>query len=122
MGSYWIDTLVLKNRGKYLRYSAASSLSLRGNPTQAQEVAIRISGAIAGESTQKVNIPSTHHNPYLSHYIICHLPLVFLSPQLILVVLFALSLYPLSLCLPLLPVLVCSYGWNSCLFITKQRT
>ena len=29
---------------------------------------------------QKVNIPSTHHNPYLSHYIICDLPLVFLSP------------------------------------------
>ena len=28
----------------------------------------------------KVNIPSTHHNPYLPHYIICHLPLVFLSP------------------------------------------
>ena len=78
--SYWIDTLVLKNWGKYLRYSAASSFPLRGKPTQAQEVARRISGAVAGESTQKVNIPSTHHNPYLSHYIICHLPLVFLSP------------------------------------------
>ena len=47
---------------------------------QAQDVATRISGAVAGESMQKVNIPSTHHNPYLSHYIICHLPLVFLSP------------------------------------------
>ena len=80
MASYWIDTLVLKNRGKYLCYSAASSLPLRANPTQAQEVARRISGVVAGESTQKVNIPSTHHNPYLSHYIICHLPLVFLSP------------------------------------------
>src|SRR3954467_695066 len=40
----------------------------------------RISGAVAGEPTQKVNIPSTHHNPYLPHYISCHLPLVFLSP------------------------------------------
>ena len=103
MASYWIDTLVLKNWGKYLRYSAASSFPLRGNPTQAQEVARRISGAVAGEayakssqdllsrqraisgtvageSTQKVNIPSTHHNPYLSHYISCHLPLIFLSP------------------------------------------
>ena len=29
--SYWIDTLVLKNWGKYLRYFAASSLPLRGN-------------------------------------------------------------------------------------------
>src|SRR3954463_4266107 len=47
---------------------------------QTQEVARRISGAVAGESTQKVNIPSTHHNPYLSHYISCHLPFVFLSP------------------------------------------
>ena len=46
----------------------------------AQEVARRISGIVVGESTQKVNIPSTHHNPYLSHYIICHLPLFFLSP------------------------------------------
>ena len=64
---------------------------------QAQDVARRISGAVAGESTQKVNIPSTHHNPYLSHYIICHLPLVFLSPQFTLAVLFALSLYPPSL-------------------------
>ena len=26
------------------------------------------------------DIPSTHHNSYPSHYIICHLPLVFLSP------------------------------------------
>ena len=32
--SYWIDTLVLKNWGKYLRYFAASSLPLRGKPTQ----------------------------------------------------------------------------------------
>ena len=48
---------------------------------QAQDVARRISGAVAGESTQKVNIPSTHRNPYLSHYIICHLPLIFLSPN-----------------------------------------
>ena len=54
--------------------------SSRENQRSAQEVARRISGAVAGESTQKVNIPSTHHNPYLSHYIICHLPLILLSP------------------------------------------
>ena len=40
VASYWIDTLVLKNWGKYLRYSAASSFPLRGKPTQAQEVAV----------------------------------------------------------------------------------
>ena len=34
VASYWIDTLVLKNWGKYLRYFAASSLPLRGKPTQ----------------------------------------------------------------------------------------
>ena len=52
----------------------------RENQRSAQEVARRISGTVAGESTQK----STHQvpitNPYLPHYIICHLPLVFLSP------------------------------------------
>ena len=34
VASYWIDTLVLKNWGKYLCYFAASSLPLRGKPTQ----------------------------------------------------------------------------------------
>ena len=33
VASYWIDTLVLENWGKYLRYFAASSSPLRGNPT-----------------------------------------------------------------------------------------
>ena len=37
--SYWIDTLVLKNWGKYLRYCAASPFPLQGKPTQAQDVA-----------------------------------------------------------------------------------
>ena len=65
----------------------------------AQEVARRISGAVAGESTQKVNIPSTHHNPYLPHYILCHLPLVFLSPLHPCCFIRPLSLYPPSLSL-----------------------
>ena len=69
-----------KTEGNTYATIAASPSPLRGKPTQAQDIARRISGAFAGESTQKVNIPSTHHNPYLSHYIICHLPLVFLSP------------------------------------------
>ena len=47
----------------------------------AQEVARRISGAVVGEAhASKSTIPSTHRNPYLSRYIICHLPLVFLYP------------------------------------------
>ena len=34
VASYWINTLFLKNWGKYLHYFAASSSPLRGNPTQ----------------------------------------------------------------------------------------
>ena len=34
VASYWIDTLLLKNWGKYLCYFAASSFPLQGNPTQ----------------------------------------------------------------------------------------
>ena len=39
-----------------------------------------ISGAVAGESMQKSTYQVPIANPYLPHYIICHLPLVFLSP------------------------------------------
>ena len=34
VASYWIDTLILKNWGKYLCYFVASSFPLQGNPTQ----------------------------------------------------------------------------------------
>ena len=54
--------------------------SSRENQRSAQEVARRISGAVAGESTQKSSYQLPITNPYLPHYIICHLPLVFLSP------------------------------------------
>ena len=39
-----------------------------------------ISGAVARESTQKSTYQVSITYPYLLHYIICHLPLVFLSP------------------------------------------
>ena len=55
--------------------------SLRENQCSAQEVARRISGAVAGEVFAQVKtyqVPITKSSP--SHYIICHLPLVFLSP------------------------------------------
>ena len=69
----------------------------------AQEVASRISSAVVGEAhASKSTIPSTHHNLYLSHYIICHLPLVFLSPTSPLSFYSpSLSFLPLFLCLPL---------------------
>ena len=55
--------------------------SSRENQRSAQEVARRISGAVAGEVFAQVKtfqVPITNSSPL--HYIICHLPLVFLSP------------------------------------------
>ena len=80
VASYWIDTLVLKNWGKYLRYFAASSSPLSGNPTQCSRGSKKNFWRHCRGVCAKVNIPSTHHNHYLPHYITCHLPLVFLSP------------------------------------------
>ena len=54
--------------------------SSRENQRSAQEVARRISGAVDGRSTQKSTYQVPITNSYLPHYIICHLPLVFLSP------------------------------------------
>ena len=51
--SYWIDTLVLKTEGNTYATLAASPSPLRGKPTQAQDVARRISGAVAGEICAK---------------------------------------------------------------------
>ena len=79
--SYWIDTLVLKTEGNTYATLLHHPLLFGEIQRSAQEVARRISGAVAGEAhASKSTIPSTHRNPYLSHYIICHLPLVFLSP------------------------------------------
>ena len=90
--SYWIDTLVLKNGGKYLRYS-------RGKPTQAQDVAIRISGA--GAKSQDTKYPSQslslalHYLPFASHFPLPPIhPCRFIRPL-------SLSILPLFLYLPL---------------------
>ena len=102
--SYWIDTLVL-NWGKYLFILCCITLpSSWEKPTQAQEVAGRISGTTAGEIYAKSSQDLISHqfanfwhrcrgdlrqaetyqvpiiNSHLLHYIIRHLPLVFLSP------------------------------------------
>ena len=67
--------------------------SSRENQHSAQEVARRISGAVAGEVYAKVSIPSTHHIPLSSalHY----LPFAsrFPLPHFTLAVLFALLLF-----------------------------
>ena len=98
-----------KTEGLTLLYCIALSSS-RENQRSAQEVARRISGAVAGEAYAKVNIPSTHHNPYLPHYIICHLPLVFLSP--LHPCRFIRLLFSVCFFLPVSCLLVC---WIACL-------
>ena len=47
--SYWIDTLVLKPRELLISTLLHHPFLFKGKPTQAQEVAGRISGAVAGE-------------------------------------------------------------------------
>ena len=79
--SYWIDTLVLKTEGNTYATLLHHPFLFKGKPMHAQEVARRISGAIAGEIYAQVKtyvVPITNSSP--SQYIICHLPLVFLSP------------------------------------------
>ena len=91
--------------------------SSRENQRSAQEVARRISGAVAVEVFAQVKtyqVPITNSSP--SHYIIFHLPLVFLSPTSPLPLyspslsqsppLFPVCLFPLPFCL-----LVC---WITC--------
>ena len=77
--SYWIDTLVLKNWGKYLCYFAASPFPLQGKPTQAQEVARRIYGVVAGAplpgrsslKSRHTKYPSQTHLPRITLFGIC---------------------------------------------------
>ena len=79
--SYWIDTLVLKTQGNTYATLLHHTFLFKGKPTHAQEVARRISGAVAGEIYAQVKtyqVPIINSSP--SHYIICHSPLVFLSP------------------------------------------
>ena len=54
----------------------------KGKPMHAQEVSRRISGTVAGEVYAQVKtyqVPIINSSPL--HYIICHSPLVFLSPH-----------------------------------------
>ena len=70
-----------KTEGNTYATIAASPFPLQGKPMQAQDVARRISGAVVGEVFAQVktyHVPITNSSP--SHDIICHLPLVILSP------------------------------------------
>ena len=98
---------------------AASPSPLRGKPTQAQDIARRISGAVAGEVFTQVKtyqVPITNSSPSHLHY----LPFAsrFPLPHFTLAVLFALS-FPIFSSLFRLPFFrlpcVSSFTLSSCL-------
>ena len=77
--SYGIDTLVLKNWGKYLCYFAASPFPLQGKTNACsrgskKDFWRRCRGGL--RSSQDIQVPITNPSPSHLHY----LPLVFLSP------------------------------------------
>jgi len=87
---------------------AASPFPLQEKPTQAQDVARRISGAIAGEVFAQVKtyqVPITNSSPSHLHY--SPFASCFLLPHFTLAVLFALS-FPSFSSLFRLPFSVCS--------------
>ena len=60
--SYWIDTLVLKNWGKYLRYFAASPFPLQGKTNACSRCSKKdFWRRCQGDLRSSQDIPSTHH-------------------------------------------------------------
>ena len=139
--SYWIDTLVLKNGGKYLRYFAPSPFPLQGKTNAcsrgskkdfwrrcrggSRQVKSRFDLSTTRRFLASLPERSTHksrHTKYPSQTLIPRITLF--------VICLSFSSPPLHLCRFIRPfsfvsfrlLLVCLCGWNSCLFITKQRT
>ena len=89
-----------KTEGNTYATIAASPFPLQGKPTQAQDVARRISGAVAGEVFAQVKtyqVPITNSSPLHLHYLLfaSRFPL----PHFTLAILFALfSVHPLFAC------------------------
>ena len=101
-----------KTEGNTYTTIAASPSPLRGKPMQAQDVARRISGAVAGEVFAQVKtyqVPITNSSPLHLHY----LPFAsrFPLPRFTLAVLFALSFPILYLFRSPFCLLVC---WITC--------
>ena len=106
--SYWFDNLGFFTKGNTYRRCAASSLPLWGN-TDVVLAYMSFSGAIVREKLKGISgtvaREDLHHNQVpnqkshlLAIYIICHLPLIFLSPtsQKFVVVFTSLSRSPFS--------------------------
>ena len=103
VASYCIDTLLLKNGGKYLRYYATSCFPLQGNPTQCSRGSKKISGAVAGEvrASQYTKYPSHTLISRITLFAICH---SFSSP-------------PLHPCRFICPLSLSSLSFSICLFL-----
>ena len=86
--SYWIDTLVLKNWGKYLRYFAASAFPLQGKTNACSRGSKKdFWRRCRGDIHTSQDIPSTHHKllslvlhylPFASHFPLPHFTLAVL--------------------------------------------
>ena len=116
--SYWIDTLVLKNWGKYLRYYCCITLSSsRKTNASSRHSKKDFWRRCRGGLRSSQDIPSTHHKLISLAFTLFAICLSFSSPPLhpcrFICPLF---LKPLSLSLAFL------FGWNRCLFTAKQGT
>ena len=89
--SYWIDTLVLKNWGKYLRYFAASPFPLQGKTNACSRGSKKdFWRRCRGDLRTSQDIPSTHHKllslalhylPFASRFPLPHFTFAFSSPS-----------------------------------------
>ena len=116
--SYWIDTFVLKNRGKYLRYFAASPFPLQGKTNACSRGSKKdFWRRCRGDLRSSQDIPSTRHK--LLSLALHYLPFAsrFPLPHFTLAILFALSLSILPLYLPLFAHLLLFARVLDCLLV-----
>ena len=96
VASYWIDTLVLKNWGKYLRYYCCITLSSsRKTNASSRRSKKDFWRRCRGGLRSSQDIPSTHHKLISLAFQLFAICLSFSSPPLPLAVLFVLS-FPIS--------------------------
>ena len=82
--SYWIDTLVLKNWGKYLRYFAASPFPLQGKTNACSRGSKKdFWRRCRGGLRSSQDIPSTHHKPISLAFTLFSIRLSFSPPPLL---------------------------------------
>ena len=81
--SYWIDTLVLKNRGKYLSYFVASPFPLQGKTNTCSRGSKKdFWSRCRGDLRSSQDIPSTHHKLISLTFTLFAICLSFSSPPL----------------------------------------